>query len=132
MWQIELCLSHECNQQGKLESRKGLAEVAKQKLDTILAILLPGRQRAIRRIVKGKTSSWLTTLPLQSCHYDFAPVQFRDRLSLHYLQHPPNLPAKCDGCGFSNMPLTARKDPVLLILCHNEICDCIGDLASQV
>ena len=31
-----------------------LEEVAKQKLDTILATLSPGRQRAIVRIVEGK------------------------------------------------------------------------------
>ena len=67
------------------ESRKALDEIAKQKLDAILATLSPGRQRAIMRVVEGKTSSWLTTLPLQSCHFDLAPVQFRDGLALRYL-----------------------------------------------
>ena len=81
------------------ESRKALDEGAKQKLDAILATLSPGRQRAIMRVVEGKMSSWLTTLPLQSCHFDLAPVQFRDGLALRYLRHPSNLPANCDGCG---------------------------------
>ena len=67
------------------ESQKALDEVAKQKLDAILATLSPGRQHAIMRVVEGKTSSWLTTLPLQSCHVDLAPVQFRDGLALRYL-----------------------------------------------
>ena len=37
------------------ESRKALDEIAKQKLDAILATLSPGRQRAIMRVVEGKT-----------------------------------------------------------------------------
>ena len=97
------------------ESRKALDEIAKQKLDAILAILSPGRQRAIMRVVEGKMSSWLTTLPLQSCHFDLAPVQFRDGLALRYLRYPSNLPVKCDGCGANFL-----------------IRDCIGDLASHV
>ena len=114
------------------ESRKALEEVAKQKLDTILATFLPGRQRAIKRIVEGKTSSWLSTLPLQSCHFDLAPVQFRDGLALHYLQHPSNLPAKYNNCGALQHTLDCKKGE-LVILCHNEFMTaCIGDLASQV
>eukprot|EP00731_Ephydatia_muelleri_P009434 Em0005g20a len=116
------------------ESRKALDEIAKQKLDAILATLSPGRQRAIMRVVEGKTSSWLTTLPLQSCHFDLAPVQFRDGLALRYLRHPSNLPAKCDGCGadFTLQHALDCKKGGLVILRHNEIRDCIGDLASQV
>ena len=50
-------------------------------------------------IVDGKMSSWLMTLPLQSCHFDLAPVQFREGLAVRYLRHPSDLPAKWDGCG---------------------------------
>ena len=116
------------------ESRKALDEIAKQKLDAILATLSPGRQRAIMRVVEGKTSSWLTTLPLQSCHFDLVPVQFRDGLALRYLRHPSNLPAKYDGCGanFTLQHALDCKKGGLVILRHNEIRDCIGDLASQV
>ena len=118
----------------RYETRKALDEVSKQKLDAILATLSPGRQRAIMRVVEGKTSSWLTTLPLQSCHFDLAPVQFRDGLALHYLRHPSNLPAKCDGCGadFTLQHALDCKKGGLVILRHNEIRDCLGDLASQV
>eukprot|EP00731_Ephydatia_muelleri_P019516 Em0012g341a len=93
------------------ESRNALEEVAKQKLDTILATLSPGRQRAIMKIVESKTPSWLTTLPYQSCHA-----------------------AKFDGCGadFTLQHALDFKKGGLVILCHNEIHDCIGDLASQV
>ena len=110
------------------ESRKALDEIAKQKLDAILATLSPGLKRAIMRVVEGKTSSWLTTLPLQSCHFDLAPVQFS------YLRHPSNLPAKCDGCraNFTLQHALDCKKGGLVILRHNEIRDCIGELASQV
>ena len=49
------------------ESRKALDEIAKQKLDAIFATLSPGRQRAIMRVVEGKTSSWL-----RLCHFKAA------------------------------------------------------------
>eukprot|EP00731_Ephydatia_muelleri_P033971 Em0043g15a len=103
------------------ESRKGLDEIAKKKLDAILAILSPGRQRAIMRVVEGKTSSWLTTLPLQSCHFDLAPVQFKDGLALRYLRHLSNLPAKCNGCGanFTLQHALHCKKGGLVILRHN-------------
>ena len=84
-------------------------------------------------IVEGKTSSWLKILPLQSSHFDLAPVQFRDGLALRYLQHPSNVPAKCDVCG-ANFTLQHALDchEGLFILRRNEIPDWIGDLASQV
>ena len=105
--------------------RKALEEVAKQKFDSILATLSPGRQPG---------ESWLITLPLQSCHFDLAPVQFRDGLALRYLRHPSNLPAKCDGCGadFTLQRALDCKKGGLVILRHNEIRDRIGDLASLV
>ena len=55
--------------------------------------------QTIMKIIKGKTFSWLTILPILSCHYDFVPNQFIDGLALHYLRQLPSLPAKCDGCG---------------------------------
>ena len=114
--------------------RTELEELAKQKLDTILATLSPGRQHAIMRVDKGKTSSWPMTLLLQICHFDLAPVQFREGLALSYLRHPSNAPAKRDGCGadFTLQHVLDCKKGGLVTLCHNEIHDLIGELASQV
>ena len=104
--------SSDCHMDARHETRKALEEVAKQKLHTILANLSPGRQCAIRRIVKGKTSCWLTTLPLQSFHFDLAPIQFRDALLCKmcktYLICQPNVMV-VGLISLSNMSLTVKK-----------------------
>ena len=47
----------------------------------------------------GCISHWLTTFPLDRYHFDLAPTEFRDALTLRYLHTPPGLPGWCDGCG---------------------------------
>ena len=104
------------------------------KFESIIPSFSPDRQRALRRSLNGKTSTWLNVLPLQNYHFDLSPLQFRDGLAIRYLRDPPCLPPKCDGCGTA---LTLQhaldcKKGVLVIQRHNEIRDCIGDIASQV
>ena len=51
-----------------------------------------------------------------------------------YLQDPPCLPPRCDGCGTTSTlqhALDCRKGG-LIIQRHNEIRDCLGDIASQL
>ncbi|KAL5494472.1 hypothetical protein EMCRGX_G015812 [Ephydatia muelleri] len=68
------------------------------KFESIIPSFSPDRQRALRRSLNGKTSTWLNVLPLQNYHFDLSPLQFRDGLAIRYLRDPPCLPPKCDGC----------------------------------
>ena len=61
---------------------------------------LPGFQkRALKRIVDGKTSTWLSVLPIARDGYDLTAEQFRDKLAERYGREPLGLPKECDGCG---------------------------------
>ena len=80
----------------------------------------------------GKTSAWLTVIPMAYHHFDLSATEFRDSLALRY--HPPllRLPALCDGCGsqFSTGHVLDCRKGGLVIQRHNEIRDALGDLAS--
>ena len=52
---------------------KGFQE---DKLTSILASLGEGKKRAIQRAVKGKTSTWLTVIPVSHYHFDLSPSEF--------------------------------------------------------
>lgn len=79
-----------------------------------------------RRAIKDKTSEWLNVVPLESCHFDLAPSQFRDGLTsdlvtvmyVVLISHC-NIPLDCKAGG-------------LAIKRHNEIWDCLGDVATQI
>ena len=103
-------------------------------LDSILMQITSKRKRAIKRAISGKTSARLSVLPIATCHFDLSPAQFRDGLAVRYMRDLTDLPSKCDGCG---APLTLQhaldcKVGGLVIQRHNEIRDCIGDIAVQV
>ena len=69
-----------------------------------------------------------------TCHFDMAPAQFRDGLAIRYMRDSTDLPSKCYGCGASLTMQHALDCKVggLVIQRHNEIRDCIGDIAAQV
>ena len=58
-------------------------------------------------------------------------MQFRDGLAIRYLRDPPSLPPKCGTALTLQHALDCKKGG-LIIQRHNEIRDCIGDIASQV
>ena len=113
---------------------KSKEETYRSVLDSILMQFTPKRKRAIKRAISGKTSAWLSVLPLATCHFDLSPAQFRDGLAVRYMRDPTDLPSKCDGCGASLTMQHALDCKVggLVIQRHNEIRDCIGDIAAQV
>ena len=59
-------------------------------------------------------------------------MQFRDGLAIRYLRDPPCLPPRCDGCGatLSLQHALDCKKGGLIIQRHNEIRDCIGNMAA--
>ena len=91
-------------------------------------------QNKTSQSVGSKSSSWLTVLPISLHHFVLSATEFSDSLTLRY--HRPLLmaPANCDGCGnvFSLTHALDYRKGGLVIQCHNEIRDAIGDLASLV
>ena len=85
---------------------------------------------SVRRAVDFQTSGWLTVLPF-ACHQfkNLSAQQFCDALSLQYHSM---IPFSCDGCGSSfslSHALDCRKGG-LVMQCHNEVQDALGDLAA--
>ena len=73
-------------------------------------------------------------VPLESCHFDLAPSRFRDGLAILYQWQPSCIPIKCDGCS-ANFTLQHALDcrtGGLVIQRHNEVRDCLDDMAAQV
>ena len=62
------------------------------------------------------------------------PSQFRDGLAIRYQQQPSCLPIQCDGysANFTLQHALDCKTGGLVIQRHNEVQDCLGDIAAQV
>ena len=59
---------------------------------------------AVQRAIDGKTSAWLTVMPIACNHFDLSSVEFRDALSLRYHRPLLKTPGHCDGCGRIQLP----------------------------
>ena len=71
----------------------------------------------------GKTSAWLTVLPLLSYHFDLSATEFCGALSMRYLQPVMDVVV--------SMPWAANIKRGLVTQRHNEVRDAPGDLASM-
>ena len=118
--------------QAKKEMNHEIKGFQEDKLTLILTSLSEGKKRAIQRVVKGKTSTWLTGLPVSHYHFVLSPSEFRDALAIRYHQPLAKLPADCDGCGaeFTLQHALDYRKGGLIIQRHNEVRDALGDLAS--
>ena len=83
----------------KSEKHKEFAMVQTMDCDSVLVSLGNDMRRAVQRAIDGKTSAWLTIMPIACHHFDLSPVEFRDALSLRYHRPLLKMPAQCDGCG---------------------------------
>ena len=68
-------------------------------LNSVLQTFDNNKKRAIQRGIDGKTSAWLTVIPMAYHHFDLSATEFRDSLALRYHRPLLRLPALCDGCG---------------------------------
>ena len=118
-------------------ARTKLAESQKAsnraKLDKVLQTIDSKKKRAVMRAVEGKTSHWLTVMPIAKHHFDLSAAEFRDALSLRYCRPSLGLPAICDGCSapFSLEHALDCKKGGLVIQRHNEVRDALGDIAAK-
>ena len=115
----------------RCEASAARGERVQSALSALLTSVSSSTHRAIERAVDFGVSGWLTVLPLAQYHFDLSPQQFRDALSLRYNRSLMLMPTSCDGCGavfILSHALDCRRGG-LVIRCHNEIRDALGDLA---
>ena len=105
-----------------------------ERLHLILDQFPEARQCANKQSVGSQISHWLNTFPLERYHFDLALIEFRNVLALRYLWMLPDLPNRCDSCGESFTLQHGLECPKggLIIRRHNEIRDCLGDMATVV
>ena len=110
--------------------RSSCFDIDKEVLSSVLDSMENMKARVVRRAVDWKTGGWLTAAPLSSQHFDLSPVEFRDALSMRCKRCLVQIPPVCNGCGgmFSIQHALDCRFGGLVITCHNEIRDSLGDM----
>ena len=111
--------------------RKFQEDLHQSSLESIVVKFTHERQRSTRRAIN---ISLAELVPLESCHFDLAPSQFRDGLTIRYQRQSSCIPIKYDGCSanFTLQHALDCKTGGLVIQRHNKVRDCLGDMAAQV
>lgn len=116
-----------------LNKSRTASHMEQDKLDNVLleGVLssLNERMRSILCAIDGRTSCWLTTLPLSHYHFNLSPVEFRDALSLRYGKCPRAFHASAMVATLQHF-LDCKRG-VLVIQRHNEIRESLGDLCAH-
>ena len=114
----------------KLHGERKINDEAK--INAALKPMDAKKKWAIMRAVEGKTSNWLTVLPVARHHFNLSPTEFCDALALHYQRPSFRMPAYCDGCGatFSLEHALDCKKGGLVTQRYNEVRDALGDIAA--
>ena len=107
-------------------------EQDQRKLDAALESMDAKKRRTVMRAVDGKTSNWLTVMPVARHQFDLSAVEFRDALAMRYSRPLLRMPANCDGCGgpFDLTHALDCKKGGLVTQRHNEVRDALGDIAA--
>ena len=107
-------------------------EQDQRKLDAALESMDAKKRRTVMRAVDGKTSNWLTVMPVARHQFDLSAVEFRDALAIRYSRPLLRMPANCDGCGgpFDMTHALDCKKGGLVTQRHNEVRDALGDIAA--
>ena len=107
-------------------------EQDQRKLDAALESMDAKKRRTVMRAVDGKTSNWLTVMPVARHQFDLSVVEFRDALALRYSRPLLRMPANCDGCGgpFDMTHALDCKKGGLVTQRHNEVRDALGNIAA--
>ena len=107
-------------------------EQDQRKLDAALESMDAKKRRTVMRAVDGKTSNWLTVMPVARHQFDLSVVEFRDALAMRYSRPLLRMPANCDGCEgpFDMTHALDCKKGGLVTQQHNEVRDALGDIAA--
>ena len=90
------------------------------------------KQHIVRRAIEGKTSHWLTVLPIARHHFNLSAGEFQDALAMRYGRSLLSMPSICDRCGelFTLGHALDCKKGGLITQRHNEVWDALGDIAA--
>ena len=108
-------------------------EQDQRKLDAALEYTDAKKRCTVMRAADGKTSNWLTVMPVARHQFDLSAVEFRDALAMRYSRPLLWMPSNCDGYGspFDMTHALDCKKGGLVTQRHNEVRDAVISLLNN-